>query len=271
VSGNRVIKLFQCSKGSLYYKPSGYPVLRKSFRRSCPVTDKVIKAICKVKSTYGVPRVRALAHRDHGMTLSSYMVHRIMKENELLIKREGRNRSRSHSGKVAVTESNVRWSSDITSIKFWGGEKLRFTYILDCCDREVLAYRLQKHILGSDIELMLQEALLKRFGGFLPDGQGVEFLHDNGPEYIEHQLQEQLRKWQVTDCHTPTYSPQSNGISEAFNGTFKRDYVYEYPLENVEEVKKLFPKWIEEYNTFAPHSALNMKTPHEFFNLNRAA
>ncbi|MFT4858499.1 MAG: putative transposase, partial [Algoriphagus sp.] len=30
-------------------------------------------------------------------------------------------------------------------------------------------------------------------------------------------------------------------------------------------------QWVEEYNTFAPHSALNMKTPNEFYNFKIAA
>ncbi|WP_394335579.1 hypothetical protein [Algoriphagus formosus] len=30
-------------------------------------------------------------------------------------------------------------------------------------------------------------------------------------------------------------------------------------------------KWMNEYNTYAPHSALEMKTPNEFYNFKIAA
>jgi len=80
-----------------------------------------------------------------------------------------------------------------------------------------------------------------------------------------------LALWNVKDCRTPTYSPQSNGMCEAFNGTFKRDYVYENCLEDFETVEKQIEQWIEEYNNFAPHSALKMMTPEEFFNYKLAA
>ncbi|WP_374761915.1 integrase core domain-containing protein, partial [Dyadobacter frigoris] len=30
-------------------------------------------------------------------------------------------------------------------------------------------------------------------------------------------------------------------------------------------------KWVDEYNNFAPHSALKMKTPKEYFNFQIAA
>jgi len=36
---------------------------------------------------YGVPRVRAILKRDYNTEVSKYMVHRYMKENNMLIKR----------------------------------------------------------------------------------------------------------------------------------------------------------------------------------------
>ena len=117
----------------------------------------------------------------------------------------------------------------------------------------------------------MQDALIKRFGHTNPPQGQLQFLHDNGPEYIEKHLTKTLNQWNVESCCTPIYSPQSNGLVEAFNGTFKRDYVYESCLEDVKSVQIQIPKWIEEYNTYAPHSAINMMTPTEFFNFNQAA
>jgi putative transposase len=195
-----------------------------------------------------------------------------MREEGLLIARTDQPRNRRpHTGVIAVERSNKRWASDITAIVPWNRDKGRFTYVLDCCDRSIIAWRFERHIQACDIEQMVQEALYKRFGGTVPDGGGIEFLHDNGPEYIEHQLQKNLVSWNVKDCHTPTYSPQSNGMCESFNGTFKRDYVYQNCLENFENVKEQIEKWVEEYNTFAPHSALGMMTPIEYFNYKMAA
>src|SRR6266849_5166405 len=39
-------------------------------------------------------------------------------------------------------------------------------------------------------------------------------------------------------CHTPRRSPQTNGLAEAFFGSFKRDYVYQACLETVEDVAR---------------------------------
>ena len=81
------------------------------------------------------------------------MVHRFMKEEGLLIKRNpARGASRPHTGKIAVEQPNTRWASDITSIKCRNGQKLRFTYVLDCCDRSIIAWKAGTHMQASDME-----------------------------------------------------------------------------------------------------------------------
>lgn len=110
-----------------------------------------------------------------------------------------------------------------------------------------------------------------RFGRALPTKGQLQFLHDNGPEFTEKTLKRSLRSWNIDDCNTPTYSAQSNGMCEALNGTFKRDYVYESFLDSAQIVLEQIQQWVDEYNTFAPHSSLEMKTPNEFYNFKIAA
>jgi transposase InsO family protein len=53
---------------------------------------------------------------------------------------------------------------------------------------------------------------------------------------------------------TPAYSPQSNGLTEAFAKTFKRDYVDGAELRDAEAVLAQLGGWIEDYNTRTPRS-----------------
>lgn len=275
VSMNRTIRALGVAKSTVYYKPKSYPDRKRTARKKLtPEAEEAILSITGRKSTYGVPRVRAILRRDYGIELSRYMAHKFMKQENLLVKRGAkRGSSRQHTGKIAVGQPNTRWASDITSIKSWNGQKVRFTYVLDCCDRSIIAWRAGTHMQACDIELMLQEAIFSRFGSTnaLPEKDKLQFLHDNGPEYIEKNLRKQMALWNIDDCSTPVYSPQSNGMCEAFNATFKRDYVYESCLDNPETIYSQIQEWVDEYNQYAPHSALDMKTPNEFYNFKTAA
>lgn len=271
MSQNRILTALGVSKGSLYYKRRGYPKNRDSKSADHTRAVQVLTEIAIARPTYGCPRLRAIARRDYGLHLTAYRVYRTAKEQGLLIKANRTRKTwREHTGKVMVEKPNLRWASDITEIRLWDKTRLRFTYVLDCCDRSVIAWKLAHRIWGVDIELMVQDALLNRFGTAAAPYE-LEFLHDNGPEYVEKRFQASLKSWNIQDCRTPTYSPQSNGICESFNGTFKRDYVYQNCLETESEVRKMIENAVRDYNTFAPHSALGMQTPMDYFKLKVAA
>jgi transposase InsO family protein len=52
----------------------------------------------------------------------------------------------------------------------------------------------------------------------------VQWLADNGSAYTAHETLEFATALGLVPCFTPVHSPESNGISEAFVKTLKRDY-----------------------------------------------
>jgi putative transposase len=63
---------------------------------------------------------------------------------------------------------------------------------------------------------------------------------------------------------TPTYSPQSNDLAEAFVKTSKRDYVHGAELRDAEPVLAQLRGWLDAHNIRAPASALGMRSPVEY-------
>jgi len=217
-------------------------------------------------ASYGYRRIHALLKRQ-GLVCGPKTVWRIMRRRGWLATgRLQRARSgRRHEGRVQVAESNRRWASDITGIRAWDGQKGRLAIMIDCADRMVLAWRFAKRITAEDLAEMLREAIFGRFGEARTRAQGIEFLSDNGPEYTSHRFRPFVRAMGLVPCHTPRRSPESNGLAEAFFGSLKRDYVYQACLETFAVVSRQVPQWIEHYNQHAPHSALGMQAPAEFY------
>ena len=100
------------------------------------------------------------------------------------------------------------------------------------------------------------EAVERRFGAYRAPAV-IDMLSDNGLPYTASQLG-------LKPCFTPVRSPQSNGISEAFVKTLKRDYVQVTPLPDARTALGLIGAWIEDYNENHPHSGLKMRSPREF-------
>ena len=68
----------------------------------------------------------------------------------------------------------------------------------------------------------------------------------------------------LVPCFTPVASPESNGMSEAFVKTLKRDYLRVSPVPDARTALDQIAGWFDDYNENHPHSGLRMRSPREF-------
>jgi len=232
------------------------------------LTAAIQQVLTQCPPSYGYRRIHALLARV-GIRCNRKTVYQHLKRQAWLASHRHRTQrpGRRHEGGVAVLQSNRRWACDITTLKLWNGQKIRLAVIIDCADRMIPAWKLQTRLTALDVCELLREALFHRFAHQRQQAKGLEFLTDNGPEFIANQLQQLLTRLGLVACHTPCRSPQSNGLVESFFGSFKRDYLSHQPLENLADARKLIPTWITHYNEVAPHSALAMSSPTTFYQL----
>ena len=230
----------------------------------------LITSLVGARPTYGYRRITAIMNRQlrsQGLApVNHKRVYRIMQAHNLLLGRKYTQRPEHvHDGKVIVMRSNLRWCSDGLEFTCWNGDIVRGAFIIDAHDREVIAWRavVNAGISGSDIRDIMLEAVERRFGGYRAPSV-IEILSDNGSPYIAKETQIFARQLGLKPCFTPIQSPQSNGISEAFVKTLKRDYVQVTPLPDANAVLGLIGGWIEDYNENHPHSGLKMRSPREF-------
>lgn len=229
-----------------------------------------IRGFVDTRPTYGYRRITALVNRArtvHGLDKVNHKrVYRIMKRHGLLLQpHTGRREGRVHDGTVIVMRSNLRWCSDGLEFTCWNGDIVRAAFIIDAHDREIIAWVAVcgAGISGSDVRDMMLQAVERRFGT-VQAPHAIEHLSDNGSAYTAQATRDFATALNLVPCFTPVASPESNGMSEAFVKTLKRDYVRINPLPDGEIALRQIAGWIEDYNEIHPHSALKMRSPREF-------
>jgi transposase InsO family protein len=151
-----------------------------------------------------------------------------------------------------VMRSNLRWCSDGLEFTCWNGDIIRVAFIIDAFDREIIAWTAVSSagISGSDVRDMMLEAVEKRFSAVRAP-HPVEHLSDNGSPYTAKETRDFATALNLVPCFTPVRSPESNGMSEAFVKTFKRDYVRVKPLPDAAAALRQIAGWIDDYNVSA--------------------
>lgn len=234
-----------------------------------------IKRILAKRPTYGYRRVAAVinhALKSKGDPLVNHKrIYRVMKNNRLLLKKPEVKEKRAHTGKVATIASNIRWCSDSFSIQCLNGEQVHVAFSIDACDREVLRYisstigidgKAIRDLMLESVEYRMGETRLKK---------PIQWLTDNGSCYTAKETVLFGTDLGLEIRTTPAYSPESNGISEAFVKTFKRDYVWPNDISNAKVVMEKLDEWFEDYNERAPHKALKMLSPREYIEKTKLA
>jgi putative transposase len=233
----------------------------------------LIRAVVVERLTYGYRRVTALVNRklrqDSKPTVNAKRVLRIMRRHALTLEpHTGLPSSRTHDGKIIVLASNKRWCSDHLELHARNGEVVRVLFVIDACDREIIAWSAVANagISGEMVRDLMIAAVERRFGSTKAPHR-LEWLSDNGSAYIARPTLETAAALGLTLLFTPVRSPESNGMSESFVKTLKRDYARVTILPDAATILAKLPDWIEDYCEVHPHSGLKFRSPREFMRL----
>ena len=213
----------------------------------------LIRSVVDERLTYGYRRVTALVNRklrlDGKPTVNAKRVLRIMQRHALTLQRHtGLPSSRTHDGKIIVLASNLRWCSDHLELQARNGEVVRVLFVIDACDREIVAWSAvaDAGVSGEMVRDLMIAAVERRFG--TPKApHRIEWLSDNGSAYIAKPTAETAAALGLTLLFTPVRSPESNGMSESFVKTLKRDYARVTILPDAATILAKLPDWIEDY------------------------
>jgi putative transposase len=224
-----------------------------------PVVVVQVRSILREphRGAIGYRMAQFLVNERFGTRYGKNRLDRVMRRYGLALPRHRRPRStRPHTGQVQRLVSNERWCSDACAIACANGEVVWLAFALDCHDRECLsAVGVPRALVAADIQQPMTRAIRHRFAGTRPPAR-LEWLSDNGSPYTALATVLHAERLGLSPITTPRASPESNGMAEAFVRTLRRDYLEEADLRPATVVLEQVPRWIADYNTVRPHSAL---------------
>ena len=232
-----------------------------------------LRPIIDQRPTYGYRRLAALLNRQRRKEgkpiVNAKRVLRGMQQNGLTLQEHTALRpTRTQDGVVVALRSNIRWCSDHQEIHARNGEVVRIVLVIEACDREIIAWSAVANAgIYSEMVSDLMIAAVEHRSRTLKVPHRLEWLSANCSAYIARQTAQVAAALGIDLLFTAVRSPQSNGMSEAFVKTLKRDYASTVILPDADTILALLPEWIDDYCEVPPHSGLKFRSPREFLRL----
>jgi transposase InsO family protein len=189
------------SRSNLVLRQKGDGKERKAYAKADDaVLLPAIRAIVDERPTYGYRRVGALLNRDrrsHGLSaLNHKRLYRLMSQNGLLLVRQPQRRQEQpHNDKVITLKSNLRWASGGFEILCWNRAMVRVTFVIDTCDREIIAWGATTGGFDGETVRDLMLLVVERRFGSPRTPHAVEWLTDNGGCYTARESSRLGNRW----------------------------------------------------------------------------
>lgn len=239
-----------------------------------PQYDSILKNIQLIATEfpkYGYRRITKALHRE-GILVNHKPVRRIMKENNLLVRRKkfkpittnsNHNFPKYHNLILNLTPTTINqvFVADITYIWLQHG----FVYlatIMDLWSRRCVGWALSRNpdtqltldALNMAIELRGEENM-----------KGCIHHSDRGVQYAAHRYVERLTQIGMKPSMGEVGNSYENAHAESFFKTLKTEEVYMNEYKTIDDVHRNIKRFIEEvYNKKRLHSSIGYKPPLEF-------
>lgn len=156
---------------------------------------------------------------------------------------------------VALYPNHI-WVSDIT---YWkaGDKNLYISFITDAYSRKIVGYQV-----ASTMEAVESVEALKMAIASINSEITVLFHHsDRGSQYCSSQYVKLLKKKGISISMTENGDPLENALAERLNGIIKGEYLFNYPIKDLQMAKKVLKSVVKLYNEDRPHSSISNLCP----------
>jgi len=197
--------------------------------------------------------------RNHGHRWNHKRIRRVYRDLALNLHRKSRKRLAARTARAleVPVQSDHTWSLDFMSDSLSTGRAIRTLNIIDDYNREALGIEVDTSLPAERVVRVLEDLLLWR-------ATPTQIRMDNGPELISQRLESWAQEKHIDLIHIQPGKPAQNAYIERFNRTFREEVLDAYLFDNLQEVRAITERWLEEYNTIRPHEALQGLPPRQF-------
>ena len=208
------------------------------------------------KELYGAIRMKKALVEDMGWIVNLKKVRRIMKKYGLKVRYHKVFKTNMNAKRI---EENVRpnllkrnfyaeapnqkWSTDITYL-IYKGKRMYLSSIMDLNTRNIIAYKISKHMDNKLVIDTLNQAIRKQ-----KDVSGVILHSDQGFQYTSNEYRAICEANGIIISMSPKGSPVDNSPIESFHSNLKRETLHSYNITSLEQYVNLVKDWILFYNT----------------------
>lgn len=246
----RACGLFGIQRSTWYYRS-----------RKAPDTALRIQLrdLAMSRPRYGYRRLHVLLRR-RGVSVNHKKVHRLYREEGLMVRRKTRRKVASQLRTTPPTpvRPNERWSMDFVSDVLVDGRRFRTLNVLDMYTREAVAMEVAFSLPAEAVSRALDRVIAER------KAQPEVITIDNGTEFTSRHFD----NWAYTrgirlDFIRPG-KPVENGYVESFNGKYRDECLSQSWFLGLEDARATIARWRIEYNEERPHSSLGNLAPAQY-------
>lgn len=208
---------------------------------------------------WGCDKMIDYLRNQAGQAWNHKRIRRVYRAMALHLKRKPKKRLPAREAqRLAVPEQrNQTWSLDFMSDALSNGRTFRTLNVIDDFNREALWIEVDTSLPAERVARVLEQLLSWR-------GKPTNIRMDNGPELISQRLERWAKEKQIELLHIQPGKPAQNAYIERFNRTYREDVLNAYLFDDLQEVRHITERWLEDYNTIRPHEALRGIPPHQF-------
>lgn len=208
------------------------------------------------KELYGARRLKKAILIQTGWIINLKKIRRIMNKYGLKVKyykvfRKNTNKARLEENvkpnlikrNFKADKPNQKWSTDITYI-IHNGKRAYLSSIMDLNTRNIIAYKISKHMDNKLVMDTLNEAISKE-----KDVYGVILHSDQVFQYTSNEYKAICESNGIRISMSPKGSPVDNSPIESFHSNLKRETLRSYNITSLEQYVNLVKEWILFYNT----------------------